>query len=116
LTTQDDALTCEWPDVAGWCWLNPPFGHIEPWVKRAAHAQVASPRPTAVLVLLPAAVGSNWFARWVDGWAQRVLFLNGRLAFMPEKPTWLYPKDCLLAEYRGVPGAWTEYEVWNWRS
>jgi hypothetical protein len=42
-----------------------------------------------------------------------VLLLNGRLAFMPDKPAWLYPKDCILCLY----GPFVEpgYEVWNWR-
>ncbi len=60
--------------------------------------------------LVPASVGANWFSDAVDGRAL-VLFLNGRLCFMPDSSE-VYPKDCLLALYSPhvIPG----YEVWAW--
>ena len=66
--------------------------------------------------LLPASVGANWFRDWVMCEADEVLFLNGRLAFMPERPTWLYPKDCMLVLYRDCPRrSLTGFDVWDWR-
>jgi len=94
---------------SGWGWLNPPFAKIAPWA-----AKVAAVRGLggSIAFLVPAAVGSNWFRDHVHGQA-RVLFLNGRIAFMPDKPTWGYPKDAILALCS--PSARVGYEVWKWR-
>lgn len=94
----------------GWGWLNPPFTTIGPWAKKCREVKEWGRQ---IAFLVPAAVGSNWFRDHVDGHAL-VLLLNGRLAFMPDKPTWLYPKDCILCLYS--PSIKPGYEVWNWRS
>lgn len=93
-----------------WGWLNPPFAGIGPWARRCAETRAAR---GSIAFLVPAAVGSNWFRDYVDGHA-RVLLLNGRIHFMPDRPTWGYPKDCILALYSPLvaPG----YEVWTWKS
>jgi phage N-6-adenine-methyltransferase len=105
-----DALAVPWaPRLAGgWGWLNPPYTDIAPWARKCRETREAGGQ---VAFLVPASVGSNWFRDAVDGHA-RVLFLNGRLAFMPDQPTEVYPKDCLLALYSPhlLPG----YEVWTW--
>lgn len=93
---------------SGWGWLNPPFSKIGPWARACRLAKQAGAQ---IAFLVPAAVGSNWFRDSVDGHA-KVLLLNGRLAFMPDRPTWLYPKDCVLALYGEPPG----YEVWTWKA
>jgi phage N-6-adenine-methyltransferase len=92
-----------------WAWLNPPYTDIGAWARKCRQLREAGGQ---VAFLVPASVGANWFRDDVDGHA-RVLFLNGRLAFMPDKPRWLYPKDCLLALYSPAlpPGS----EVWTWR-
>jgi len=114
----DNALSFdpkEWANVCrqGWGWLNPPFGDIEPWVRLCRDA---SKRGAHIAALLPASVGANWFRDWVMCEADEVLFLNGRLAFMPERPTWLYPKDCMLVLYRDCPRrSLTGFDVWDWR-
>lgn len=96
-------------DGGGWGWLNPPFANIEPWAAKCAEASIMGGARIALLV--PASVGSNWFRDYVNS-AAKVLFLNGRLAFIPDRPKSLYPKDCILALYgpelRGC-------EVWDWR-
>lgn len=91
--------------VYGWAWCNPPFARIEPW---ASQAYVEGFRCN-IAMLLPAAVGANWWRDWVDRRAC-VLFLNGRLSFDGKAP---YPKDCALLLYGPavVPG----YAVWDWR-
>lgn len=92
-----------------WGWLNPPFTTIGPWAQMCRMTKDAGGQ---IAFLVPAAVGANWFRDYVDGHAL-VLLLNGRLAFMPDKPTWLYPKDCILCLYsNAVPAG---YEVWDWR-
>jgi phage N-6-adenine-methyltransferase len=102
------ALHHRWNVGPGWAWCNPPFGHIEPWVQRAAYEQREC--GAQIAMLLPAGVGSNWFKRWGHEKA-RVIFLNGRLTFVGE--TTCYPKDCLLLLYS--PYVTIGYEVWNWR-
>jgi phage N-6-adenine-methyltransferase len=94
---------------SGWGWLNPPFKNIEPWVAHCVALMRAGGR---VAFLVPASVGADWFRDHVDGKA-RVLFLNGRLAFMKNKPRDLYPKDCVLCLFSmdEIAG----YEVWDWR-
>ncbi len=96
----------------GWGWINPPFSTIGPWAKRCRDVAMAGGR---VAFLVPAGVGSNWYRDYCDPdttGCTHVLLLNGRLAFMPDKPPWLYPKDCILVlyayEYQGV-------KVWTWR-
>lgn len=100
-----------WEDhiVGGWGWLNPPFADIAPWAKRCAETGQSGGH---LAFLVPASVGSNWFRDYVHGQAL-VLFLNGRIPFIPEQPSWGYPKDLVLALYGPAfdPG----YAVWDWR-
>ena len=99
----------EWRDACGneWGWLNPPFADIGPWARRCAET---ADQGGKIAFLVPAGVGANWFRDYVHRKAM-VLALNGRLAFMPDKPKWLYPKDCVLGLYGATPG----FDVWNWR-
>lgn len=109
-TEEQDALRQDWPGLwtaAEWGWLNPPFGDIRPWVAKCA--DLAANQPLALLV--PASVGSEWWASYVHHRGY-VLFLRPRLAFMPEKPDWLYPKDCALVVY-GT--RWRGYDLWKWK-
>lgn len=111
---EDDSLSktpVEWAAATegGWGWLNPEFAVIGPWASRCRETRLAG---GSLAFLVPAGVGANWFRDHVDGHAL-VLMLNGRLAFMPDQPTWLYPKDCILCLYSPYvdPG----YRVWDWR-
>ncbi len=114
-TVADNALVrtpAEWaaPCRGGWGWLNPPFATIAPWAARCAATKRHGGR---VALLVPAAVGANWFRDHVNGQAC-VLLLNGRVAFLPDQPRWLYPKDCVLALY--APELEPGYDVWTWKS
>jgi phage N-6-adenine-methyltransferase len=101
----EDSLTCSWwMCPPGLLWLNPPYGNIGPWAAKCA--SIVDPHRIAFLV--PASVGSNWFAEHVDGKAL-VLFLRPRLTFVGH--TQSYPKDLILAVYGEKPG----YECWRWR-
>lgn len=102
----------QWADRCrdGWGWLNPPFALIGPWAKRCA--EVAAQTDGKIAFLVPAAVGANWYRDHVHRAHARVLFLNGRIPFMPDKPKWLYPKDCILVLY-GLGNQWSD--VWTWR-
>lgn len=100
-----------WEDQVkgGWGWLNPEFADIREWAWRCADAAKAGGH---IALLVPASVGSNWFRDFVHGHAY-VLALNGRIPFMPEKPDWGYPKDCILALYG--PAFEPGFDVWTWR-
>lgn len=125
ITPEVNSLTFDWGTYrTGWCWLNPPFRRIVPWVGKAHASQMPkagevvltpdwAPKPFVmpppqVAMLVPAAVGANWWRDHVDGVAY-VLLLNGRLTFGGESDP--YPKDCALLLYGMNPG----YEVWDWR-
>lgn len=118
-TEAEDSLKQDWVALHGADhWLNPPFSNIAPWAAKCARTAVtwlayAKDAPVytgRIFLLVPAAVGSNWHAQHVDGRAQ-VLFLNGRVPFMKDQPTWGYPKDVYLAVFGARPG----YKVWRWR-
>jgi phage N-6-adenine-methyltransferase len=101
-----DSFAHDWRALRGVLWLNPPFANIAPWAAKCAES--ASPT-TRILLLVPASVGSNWFAEHVHGKAI-VLFLNPRIKFvgMPDP----YPKDLILACYgMGAQG----FDVWRWK-
>jgi phage N-6-adenine-methyltransferase len=110
-TEADNALVQPWKQGDGYNWLNPPFATIGPWVERAWWQLCASRAQTVMLV--PAAVGSNWWRDWVDDNAY-VKFLNPRLTFVGCKDP--YPKDCALLVYeRRVFEDGPSYEVWTWK-
>ena len=115
LSKQHDALRSRWrwQDFVGaeqWAWLNPPFGRIEPWVQKTCETKGSLSNYAGIAVLLPASVGSNWWATYVDKQCL-VLLLKGRLTFVGH--TSPYPKDLVLLLYSlpVKPG----YEVWDWR-
>lgn len=144
-TVKENGLTSPWNPIhptwgipiEGWAWCNPEFGEIAKWVGKAywescnTGAAVDGEASAKSAVLVPAAVGANWWKEWVHGKA-RVLLLNGRLCFIhdwqhtidpatlkPENgpPRFytsapLYPKDCVLLLYG--PDVVPAYEVWTW--
>lgn len=107
-TEAEDALAMSWKTGDGWNWLNPPFTRIGDWARLAHEYAVQDGVQTAVLI--PAAVGSNWWRDWVHGKAA-VLFLNPRLTFVGCKDP--YPKDCALLLYG--PEILRHYDVWTWK-
>lgn len=118
-TEEDDALQQCWNSeecgffipkfsAGEWGWLNPRFGHIEPWVEKAAKE---SWNGAYIAMLVPASVGANWWRTWVEPYAYQS-YLNGRLTFVGM--TTPYPKDCALLLY--TPWGFTGHEIWNWRS
>lgn len=107
-TKEMDALTKEWHVLkSGWLWLNPPYADIEPWVQKAF---IECVKGAKIAVLVPASVGSNWWADWVDGVCS-VYFVKGRVTFVGHKSP--YPKDLALLLYRR-PDI-TGYQMWDWK-
>lgn len=86
-------------------WLNPPFENIEPWARKCVTVRDLA---RWTLMLVPASMGSLWWARQVLGKAQA----DGipRIKFVGAKDA--YPKDLALCAYGyGVAGA----GFWDWR-
>ena len=101
----DDALRQHWHKLKGLLWLNPPYGNIRPWVQKCAHESMLGAN---ILLLVPAAVGANWFAEHVHDQAV-VNFVRPRLVF--EGCADPYPKDLILCFYSmGFRG----YQTWKW--
>lgn len=89
-------------------WLNPPFGTIAPWARKAAKTRGNLQFSNLLLLLVPASVGTNW---WLDSVHDQalVLFLSPRLQFVGHSQP--YIKDCALVVYGETPG----YDCWRWR-
>lgn len=94
ISEEEDSFSVDWLERRGWCWLNPPFSNIRPWVTKAWASRCQF--GTQIVVLVPAAVGANWWRDWVDGKAY-ITYLNGRITFVGHKHG--YPKDCALLLY-----------------
>jgi phage N-6-adenine-methyltransferase len=114
-TERDDALSREsWKCGDGYNWLNPPYKNLGAWTQRAWRELCCHRAQT--LMLVPAAVGSNWWRDWVNEKA-RVRFLNPRLTFVGCKDP--YPKDCALLIYDHfvLDDEWRTdfYDVWTWK-
>lgn len=107
-TFAENSLIVPWSRsnrAGGPYWLNPPFGTIEPWAAKCATCR-GMPRWT--LLLVPAAVGSNWFQRHVAPNAL-VLELTDRITFVGQEQP--YPKDLILGCFGfGVIGR----APWHW--
>lgn len=108
-TAENDALARAngWTTKSrGLAWCNPPYARIGRWVEKAWNE---SRRGARLVMLIPAAVGSNYWRDYVHGKAF-VLLLNGRITFVGcEQP---YPKDCVLLVYG--PDVAPGYDVWTW--
>lgn len=104
-----DALINSWqvPEPTnGWAWCNPPYSDIAPWIDKAAYE---ARKGAYVAMLIPASVGSNWWALASSFCYQ--LFLSPRITFVGcDTP---YPKDCALLIF--TPMGLTGNQVWRWK-
>lgn len=122
-TEADDALAQPWTgpriDPEEFCWLNPPFGDIEPWTTKAEAEAKTGAR---IVMLLPSATGAGWLEPCRR--SAQIIFLIGRPVFEFINPmshknpakrgkpnTDPYGKDMLLAIFgHGTSTGW-----WDWR-
>jgi phage N-6-adenine-methyltransferase len=105
---EDDALKQDWTLLNGNLWLNCEYAQIDPFARKAAETAPYGQTDRRIFLLVPAAVGTNWYADHVHDKA-RVLFLRPRLTFVGHKHP--YPKDLMLALYGEQPGC----ECWRWK-
>lgn len=84
----NDGLDYNWAKHSVWC--NPPYGNVEPWVKKARDSAISG---ALVVMLLAPAVDTKWFHKYV--WDHRlhrprgdveVRFLQGRIRFIHPDP------------------------------
>lgn len=75
-TKDDDGLRQPW---FGNVWINPPYSNPAPWCQKAA--EVTRDGDVLVVMLLPAAVDTEWFHQWVVPFAAWKP-LRGRPAFL----------------------------------
>lgn len=103
-----NSLLLLWRDLPGRnFWLNPPFKDIASWVEKAAATEWSNTR--RLFMLLPASVGSCWYASYVEHGAL-VLALRPRLTFAGANDP--YPKDLILVVY----GEWPGFHTWDWKN
>jgi hypothetical protein len=99
-------------DALGLCWLNPEFGDLKRWSRRAA--EVAGPH-RRVVMLAPAAVSTEWFAEYVWPHAH-VVAIRPRVKFVGHEQG--FPKDLMFACYGGHPPTWagptSTMQLWRW--
>ena len=109
-TVEDDAFSKDWEvDLKGDVgWLNPPYGDIGAWAKKA---DAEAKKGARVVMLVPASVGSNWYRDYIH-FRHPVDFINGRIMFDGHDQP--YPKDLMVVLFgfaavlgRVTPNVWT---------
>ena len=107
LTPDIDALSVDWGDHippderSPWCWCNPPYSDIGPWVEKAAEQSRAQSQ--AVVMLLPADISTGWFISAMQSADELRLITGGRVQFVPASVTGKRqsnPKGSLLFIWR----------------
>lgn len=105
---QVDALAQDWRTLQGQhCWLNPPFKQA------AAFAAKCAESGADITALLPASVGTAWYAKFAHGRGQ-VIFLRPRIVFLQPNGTPMpagINRDCMLVLY----GRGSGYSCEDWR-
>lgn len=103
----DNTLTLDWSRFDGNIWCNPPFADIGTWAKKFSDECFA--RPAFSFLLVPASIGTDWFAKHVKDRAF-VLGIAPRLTFVGCSDP--YPKGLMTAVYgfsmRG-------FDTWRWQ-
>lgn len=115
----EDSLERAWDSLpgvprAGLRWLNYPFGAARLWMPKVALEAAFGSR---LAVLGPAAVATNWFAKYVEGRAL-VMPIRPRLTFegVPVNPKTgkvdPFVKDLMLMIY--APDIARGFHTWRW--
>lgn len=110
ITPEDDSFRCAWEHWIedGLAWLNPPFADIAPWAERCEKYG----EDFNIIMLVPASIGAEWFAKHVEGNA-KIVGLRPRLTFEGCKDP--YPKDCMLCCYGPMFEDMPEFSTWRWK-
>lgn len=85
-TRDDDGLAQDWTGERVWC--NPPYSHIEPWIRKALDRQAE-----LVVLLLPAnRTEQKWWQNLIEPLRDRP-GTGVRVEFLPGRPRFLEPGD-----------------------
>lgn len=112
ITKEQDSFQQAWHQLTGhncgfgWGWLNPEYADIYPWVQKAWEE---SRLGAYVAVLVPAAVGAQWWHDYVRGKGYAIM-LRSRIQFIGH--TAGYPKDLALILY--APYLAGGETTWRW--
>ena len=94
-TPEIDGLKQEWSGVV---WCNPPYGrNISKWVRKAWFSQ----NTATIVMLLPARTDTKWFHEYIDGLADHVIFIKGRLKFSGCKNSAPFPSMIVIYYKKG---------------
>jgi hypothetical protein len=108
----------------GLAWLNCEFGSIPEWAEKCRDEGQAGAN---VLLLTPAALGANWFSKFIAAHAD-VYICKPRIPFIPGKP---FNRDCMLSHFvKPSMRSWGRMkvkgldeldnfrimEIWNWQT
>ena len=108
----------------GLAWLNCEFGSIPEWACKCRDESQAGGN---ILLLTPAALGANWFSKYIAKHAD-VYLLKPRIPFIPGKP---FNRDCMLSHFvdpktrstgpytvEGTEGLEDKrlIAIWNWQT
>jgi len=72
----EHGLAQDWSREVVWC--NPPFGSIEPWVRKAYEESL---RGATVVMLLPCRTDTAWWHDWIVPYAEK-RWTRGRIKFI----------------------------------
>ncbi len=105
ITEQENSLTVDWHKLEGLLYLNPPFAHIGVWAQKCFDESVKGAK---IIMLVPASVGSEWYADFCFENCLTVA-IRPRLTF--EGHTNCYPKDLMLLMFGFEE---VGFELWKW--
>lgn len=114
ITEDENTLETPWSariSLPGYCWLNPPYSDITPFIKKAA---TESKNQIGTVMLVPADTSVGWFKQAI-GTASEVRFItSGRIGFInPEtgKPVSGNPKGSVLIIWHPYPRTHCEFNT-----
>lgn len=102
----------------GTVWCNPPYSHVEPWVRKATFEHGCDPG-TKIAMLLLADTSTRWFAEAAAS-AETYLLTPGRVSFLD--PSTGQPArgnrigSVLFIWRRGSVRRCGQISLWNWRA
>lgn len=112
ITPEQDSLNynTEWPlDILNY--VNPPFNNIEPFARKAAGYRRAYGDRFRLLFLLPASIGTRYYAEQCYPYASTIPLI-GRPMFQGYESK--AGNDHMILDYAGEAG--TMQEPWDWEA
>ena len=99
-TMMDDGLSKAWKDEV--VFVNPPYGNIGTWVKKAAEESINN--GALVVLLIPARTDTKYWHDYIMKYASAIHFIKGRLKFKnlnSDAPSHSAPFPSVVVEFGG---------------